>query len=161
MDSLWIRPQGTDTVEEVCTATLYEHEGCKGPSFVIESNVLTKPTKFSLLSDTDQWKGSWKHYDSKFDHLLVDGTIKSVMFKGIDGGARCVVEMFQDGNFQSDSLTLKSLPHAGEACHPVPFIKPIPDLINHGRWTGNNLPDYEIDDVSGVRSVHIRQEYFP
>jgi len=83
------------------------------------------------------------------------------MFKGMDGGKRCVVEMFQDGNFQSDSMTLKSVPHAGEACHGVPLVMPITDPVPHGRWAGNNQADYDNNDVSGVRAVQIRQEYFP
>jgi hypothetical protein len=122
---------------------------------------LTKPAAWNTLNDTEKWQGSWKHYDSKFDHLLADGTIRSVMFKGIDGGARCVVEMFQDGDFQSDSMTLKSVPHAGEACHPVPFIAPITDTPAHGRWDGNDMTNYTDNDQSGVRAVQIRQEYFP
>jgi hypothetical protein len=63
---------------------------------------LTKGTAFTALPTIDKWKGSWKHYNSAFDGLLDAGTIKSVMFKGIEGGKRCVVEMFQDGDFQSD-----------------------------------------------------------
>jgi hypothetical protein len=122
---------------------------------------LTKGTAFTALPTIDKWKGSWKHYNSAFDGLLDAGTIKSVMFKGIEGGKRCVVEMFQDGDFQSDSMTLKSVPHAGEACHPVPFIAPITDTPAHGRWDGNDMTNYTDNDQSGVRAVQIRQEYFP
>jgi len=101
------------------------------------------------------------HYDVDHHKLLKAGTVKSVMFKGIDGGNRCVVEMFQAGNFKSDSMTLKSLPNEGESCHPVPFIAPIVDTANHGRWAGNDLAEYTDLDKSGVHAVQIRQEYFP
>lgn len=160
MDTLWVKPQPFEDENAECVATVYELDDCMGEAFIIRSDIRAPSVDYSTLDKDQKWMGSWDHYDSTKDPLLVDGKIKSVMFKGF-GAKRCVVEFFNANDFKGDSITVKSKPENGEMCHFVPHVEPVTDILQRNRWSENTGEQFEAGITTGVHSIQIRHEYFP
>lgn len=135
-------PCDTDPVP-VCLATVYTDGNCGGGAKKIRSDVLYRPREWEPLygpvAYTTLTKGSWDHYNGASWPKFGSGMTQSVLFNG-----GCAIEVFNIGNFRSESFTMRQDPTKNYSCKEVTFI---PEL-NGWKWaTENGATNHE--DAAG------------
>jgi len=128
---------------EVCLATVYSDSDCGGASKKIRSDVIYRPQEWMPVDNsipyTTRVKGSWDHYNGASWAHFGNGMNQSVLFEG-----GCAIEVFNHGNFQSESYTMRQDPSKNYSCKEAQFI----GQLNGWAWgTGKGATNY--DDSNG------------
>jgi len=119
--------------EHICLATVYSDEDCGGASKKIRSDVVYRPHDWEPIDNTVPYttrvKGSWDHYDGDSWEHFGNGMNQSVLFDG-----SCAIEVFNIGNFRSESFTMRQDPSKNYSCKEAQFIP----LLNGWTWGTEN-----------------------